>query len=376
MSTSGKLHFLLKGELRGYVFNPVRSEGLTFSDPNSDLRIVIRSTIESGKMGSGHRDLEFRVTTSGDVPIDHIHFVEALIDRRYLNASGEVKELPYCVGGEEKIDATGLISEGYMPTWEMIPKGLQEFGCDVDRYLKTKFIRFLQLLRWQQKVPGPVDIVREAMNETLVINPGDASTSSLYWKTTHEYYHYTPRPKSEMNKVVLGDSRGLKWPEHVCREFTELWKDQTADEPLAHQLLREAQNIANKNHRSGLMIAYAALEVGLKQHISVIAPSAAWLLMQTQSPPIYKTLRDYIPLIHKGHSDIGHWNSIKNWLKLADKFTTDRNRLAHRGEEIQGKLPEYISLTEDLLYIFDVLEGREWAKSRVSSDLRKKLNWG
>jgi hypothetical protein len=145
----------------------------------------------------------------------------------------------------------------------------------------------------------------------------------------------------------------------------KLWKDEVQGDPLAHQLLREARNLANTNPRAALLVAHTALEVGLKQHIANHAPDTEWLLKEIQSPPVRKLVTGLLPEIHSGSAVLRHIDTAKTKLSLSkqlDDFSRDRNDLAHQGEFDAETLWKYLSLTGNLLYLLDVLDGRLWAK--------------
>jgi hypothetical protein len=97
--------------------------------------------------------------------------------------------------------------------------------------------------------------------------------------------------------------------------------------------------------------------------------------MYAPTPPLFKMLRDYLPEIHGDKQAFEKWAAIKPELKLIIQFVEDRNRLAHRGESITGSLDDYLRITEDLLFAFDVFEGLTWAKTRVSRRFGKLLGW-
>ena len=363
MDGTKQIHFLLTEHLDGYVFNPALPGGLSFDDPKRDFKILIRSENESGSYYDGHNNLKIRSTVARSASQEQIDFVEALIDGRYLSAHGAIKKLPYILDGRELIDSSGKILNGYSPTWDMLPEDLCTLGKEVDRYLREKTIRFVQLLRWQQNAFGPPEILRETQPSPII-----------YWKTEHENYHLAPLPR-QGDRIQLCDASGLHWGQDVHNGFAKLWASEAMREPLGHQLLREAKFIQNQNRRSALLIAYSALEVGLKQHICACVPDASWLAMHSPAPPISKILKDYLPQLHKENSNFQKWGKITNEIKTVRNFTEDRNRLAHRGEPLAGSLQDYLTLTENLLYAFDVLEGREWAKSRVSNNFRNTLGW-
>jgi hypothetical protein len=56
-------------------------------------------------------------------------------------------------------------------------------------------------------------------------------------------------------------------------------------EPVAHAILREAQDNLARNPRSSLVLAVVAIEVGMKSFISRVAPAAAWLANEVPTLP-------------------------------------------------------------------------------------------
>ncbi|TYB84398.1 hypothetical protein [Oceaniovalibus sp. ACAM 378] len=116
--------------------------------------------------------------------------------------------------------------------------------------------------------------------------------------------------------------------------------------------------------------------MGAKQHIGACVPDALWLAENSPTPPLLKILKDYLPKIHDGNESFYNWSRIRPLLnKTITSFTEDRNRLAHRGEKIAGTLDDYLRLTENLMYAFDVFEGHDWAKDHVSKEFADKLGW-
>lgn len=359
-----QIHFLLTERLDGYVFNPRRPEGLSFTDAATGVEIQIRASGEEGNFGFGHRNLELRVKISCDATERQIGFVETLLNERIVGPDETPITLPYFIDQKEVVTSDGEIAKGYSPTSDFLPRELQELCISTGKELEKHAVRFVQLLRWLENADGPVK-VRDGTDQRF----------SLYWKTTQEHYHGVPWPKQGPITVMLDDFGGLTWSEEDQQTFAQLWGSGSEQEPLGHQLLREARGIVEHNRRSALLICYSALEVGIKQHISKCAPDAGWLTMYAPTPPLFKMLRDYLPEIHGGKQAFEKWAAIKPELKLITQFVEDRNRLAHRGESITGSLDDYLRITGDLLFAFDVFEGHTWAKTRVSRRFGKLLGW-
>ena len=67
-------------------------------------------------------------------------------------------------------------------------------------------------------------------------------------------------------------------------EFVQTKALTDTDEPLGHELLREAILNRKANPRSSLVLAVAAAEVGFKQFAARVFPDAAWILELPTSP--------------------------------------------------------------------------------------------
>ncbi|MEP3892498.1 MAG: hypothetical protein ABJN52_00665 [Litorimonas sp.] len=359
-----QIHFLLREYLEGYVFNPHRPEGLSFNDPTSGMEIEVRAGGQKSDVGFGYSNLEFRAKISCDATERQIEFVESLINERVIVPDESSVALPYSLYQKEVVSSDGEIAKGYRPTSDFLPIDLQELCTSIGKELEKHAVRFIKLLRWLEKAEGPVKF-----------RDGRDLLFGLYWKTTQEHYHCVPWPKQGPFSVMINDFGGLTWSNEDQEMFAQLWSTEIEHEPLGHQLLREAKDIAEHNDRSALLICYSALEVGVKQHISKSAPDAGWLAMYAPTPPLFKMLRDYLPEIHGDKPSFENWAAINPELKLITQFVEDRNRLAHRGERISGSLDDYLRITEDLLYAFDVFEGHNWAKTRVSRQFGELMRW-
>jgi hypothetical protein len=171
---------------------------------------------------------------------------------------------------------------------------------------------------------------------------------------------------------------GIQWDEQYKSEIFDLWNMPETVEPLGHALLREAASVSNESPRSSILIMTAALETAVKMHISKLAQDTAWLMEETSSPPIFKILRDYIPLLHtRRGKDMSYWSQLRPLILRIQKLIEVRNKVAHTGRIPAGADTIYnnLQLVCDFLYILDVLDGMEWAKTRVSAKVGDLLNW-
>lgn len=359
---AAQIHFLFSMSLDGYVFNPFRPQGLDFNDAKTGLEISIRGPDKAGTPWDGFEDLRVYAKISCDATNRQTRFVEKLINNRTIDPKETPISLPYFGREKELIAANGEISKGYSPTSSFLPKDLQELCVAKGNELEQHSIRFVRLLRWMGNTNGPA-----------IFQKREDSRFGLSWRTTQDAYHRVPWPKQDA--IELDIEAGLQWRDADSEVFSALWHS-NREEPLAHELLREAKGLFGVNDRSALLICYSALEVGIKQHIGACAPIAQWLVKHSPSPPIQKILKEYLPEIHKHNPNFMKWSSIESRLnKKISAFTEDRNRLAHRGEELKGSLKDYIQLTEDLLYALDVFEGNDWAKNQVNLEFAKDLGW-
>jgi hypothetical protein len=134
------------------------------------------------------------------------------------------------------------------------------------------------------------------------------------------------------------------------------------DEPLSHELLREAWTNHQTNLRSAIVLAVAAAEVGFKQFVSKVFPDTAWILENLQSPPLLRMLElfpwDAIKLQLNGHA-IRIPDLIKDGLK---KAITLRNEIVHGGKGgLTADTAESVFYcVRDFLYFLDALTDLKW----------------
>ena len=171
--------------------------------------------------------------------------------------------------------------------------------------------------------------------------------------------------------LVIG-SRSTPWsPE--AQEFVMKESSGELDEPLGHELLREAWTNRGQNPRSSIVLAVAAAEVGFKQFAVRAFPETEWILENLQSPPLINMLKKFpwskfvSPL-----SDIVP-TVPKSIIKELDNAVSMRNKIVHTGvAELKGKTVEsVIASVRDLLYFLDALEGQSWAINHMSQEARK-----
>ncbi len=367
-SQERSLDFLLLGTLHGFFFNPHRPEGLEFAaGPPRPLNVSVKPE-KPDEDGGGFRGLQCRVLTQRRVAQNHWTFVEQLINRKFeLSAETPVK-LPLIVRDEVKIDETGHLANGFSVPFELYPPPLQILCDDVFRELDDGLVRFLKLLRWQQEIDAPHNV--------FDFRP------SLYWRVAEGPYWHVGL-KRQGGRPTRSPA-GITWSEEDQREFAALWAQPTAEEPLAHELLREAKVALDGSPRSALLLTATALETGVKTHAAKLVPDASWLLSEMPSPPIHQMLRHYLPDLHKKRgTGLADWAKLKPLFNDAQTLAEYRNDLTHTGQmpaKALAELPALINSVSDLLYVLDVLDGHDWAKEcvglhSIGGKTRKLLGW-
>jgi hypothetical protein len=365
MNTPIKVEFALVAHLNGIKFDRARPEGIEFDAKSEDgLRFKLLPR-DPEKDGEGHRcGIECKAFASLPATEEQVAFVSAYNDRNVMLRVAEEIELPYCKQEEELIDKNGGFKNSFHPRRYFCPTDIIDLIETAESQLALKVNRFLKLLRWRQGVDAPCRIVEHC---------------ALYWKVGGTEYPLAPLPGgSPADAIEVPCLHGIHWDHEHIEGLRELWSDDSIEEPLGHELVREAWDVMSGSPRSSILIMTAALETAVKMHISRVAPDTVWLMQELPAPPIFKVLRDYIPSLHKTRGkNMDFWEVLKPSIKQAQKLIEVRNKVAHTGSISDGdfSLRDALQIVSDLLYILDVLEGNDWAKTQVSPPIRRALGW-
>ena len=160
-------------------------------------------------------------------------------------------------------------------------------------------------------------------------------------------------------------------------EFLQAELVKGTDEPLGHELLREADVNRRNNPRSSLVLGVAAAEVGFKQFVSKTLPDTAWLL-EFPSPPLVEMLQRFpweqLKLRIKGKIPAAVPDSIIDGLR---KGVTLRNKIVHSGVATPSPdtLDSLLDTMKNLLYFLDVLRGsgQNWPLNFIDPDVIKSF---
>jgi len=83
-------------------------------------------------------------------------------------------------------------------------------------------------------------------------------------------------------------------PKYVSLSIKKLIKSEN-EQPVGHQLFREAQYLRTTNPRVSILVAVSALEVAVKECISKLVPDSNWLVENLPSPDVRQLINQYLP---------------------------------------------------------------------------------
>jgi len=255
-------------------------------------------------------------------------------------------------------DAAGRLKPAMVYPQSGLPQAMTSFIEQIRKELVHAIRRSCLVLRWRYSLWGPHDPLRPI---------GAGPEWSLDGSTWHPL-PANPEPRSQEVPQLS--------PTVSVTSEVQAMLDTGQDEPLAHQVFREAWDNRFANRRSALVIAVAALEVGIKTFISQLAPSAQWLITNIPSPPIRRLLAEYLPSLETPATIEGKVLAPpKSVLDLIDKALVTRTRVAHAtGEDVShDTLEEMLIAIKDVLWMLDFYGGATWAMSHVSPVARTGL---
>ena len=350
--------------IEGMFFNPHRAEGIELAvGGNANLRFHLCPLLPERDASGRTCGLECKVYATLEATHEQASFIDAYNKKRILRVAESVKLPLLDRAGRILIDENGDFPNDFHPTRCDCPTDIVQFIEEIEAELTLHADRFLKLIRWRQGIDATGDIIKH---------------TSLYWTVDKSGdYPGAPLP-GPISKLSVPGLMGIQWDEQYKSEIYDLWNIPDTVEPLGHALLREAASVSNESPRSSILIMTAALETAAKMHISKLAPDTAWLMEETASPPIFKILRDYIPMLHtRRGEDMSYWPLLRPLIVRVQRLIEVRNKVAHTGQIPADADAVYnnLQLVCDFLYILDVLDGMEWAKSRVSSNVGDLLNW-
>jgi hypothetical protein len=259
----------------------------------------------------------------------------------------------------ELITSDGALAEGYRLPLKHYPDDLQTIYKAASEELTAETLRFIKQIMWFFNLSHLNDPLRHR---------------SLYCNTHGGDYHLIEYPKSVIGNRWQND---IIWSGENISGFFSLWKS-ASEEPLGHELLREAGSTLHSAPRSALLMLASALEVAVKSYISDRAPTTQWLLTELQSPPVPIMLRKFVPTLKPVQAvSIADWSGLNPMFKRIDNLVRARNHLTHRGKwsVTTDQLVEFKEDVSDVLFILDYLSGERWAINKIRRETCRLLKW-
>lgn len=236
------------------------------------------------------------------------------------------------------------------------PDYFQDFIKNTSSEVTSYISKTIRYLCWRYNLPLQSNVV--FMNE---LSCGDIKNWSVI--PTSEYYVGDFWHEDEKTQI---DCAGIV--DEIVNE---------RNEPLAHELLREANSIKFTSPKSALVIGVAALETGVKTLIQNINPESSWLIENIQSPPVLAILQNYIPTLrvkYKVQGQVRFAPEDKTFEQLK-KCLSIRNNIVHgRKQEVdKHDLFDYLRTIKNVLYWLDFYAGNKWAINNTSGEIFLEL---
>ncbi len=269
---------------------------------------------------------------------------EDILNRKYTKS----KDTLYCcqiVKNENNEDV-------FIPNINDFPLSFVDFVKQTETELFEAIKKVIFNLRWVCDMKGP-------------LNP--FSERNLFFSVDEKQWYPMPSNYSIEGRIVLPDTKLNKVAESIVNDNIE----KQINEPIYHSLFREAWDLKLSNNRSSMIIAITSIEVAVKYLIEKIAPEASWFIQNTQSPPIYKIFKEYIPKLDFPNKINGKAllfpESIISKIQI---WVSQRNQLTHAGKDaLSGALlNEMLLSVKDILHIIDFNCGHNWAISSIRKE--------
>lgn len=145
-----------------------------------------------------------------------------------------------------------------------LPESAQSLVNQVVQELDAAIRRTVKLVRCRWALPAP--------HNPFSYRRSDYSIDGTVWHTLPTNFSISMEGISSF--ALAEKQRDL---------LTELLSS-NAEEPLAHELLREAADLRHIAPRSALLIGVSALEVGFKALVADLVPNAGWLVEEAPTP--------------------------------------------------------------------------------------------
>lgn len=244
-----------------------------------------------------------------------------------------------------------------LPSIDEFPEHFKSFLSQVHKELSDSSKMVISALRWRTDKLGPHNPI---------------STRGMSWSKDNIFWHPAP---SILSARLLDVSSTIRLTNDAKKDIVDLVTEQY-QEPVYHELFREAWGQRNNNPRSSLVTGISSLEVAIKSTIGTLIPGASWLAENMPSPPVIRLLNEYLPLL-PARNKIN--NKVlpppKETVDLIKKGVTIRNQITHIGGNAPADdtLDEILEAARDIMWLLDYYCGHNWAYQFISEETRKRL---
>lgn len=244
-----------------------------------------------------------------------------------------------------------------LPSIDEFPEHFKSFLSQVHKELSDSSKIVISALRWRTNKLGPHNAI---------------STRGMFWSKDKIFWHPAP---SSLSTRLLAVSSTIRLSCDAKRDIVNLVKKQY-QEPVHHELFREAWGQRNDNPRSSLVTGISSLEVAIKSTIGTLIPGASWLAENMPSPPVLRLLNEYLPQLPASNHIGGKvLPPPKETMDLIKKGVTIRNQISHIGGKapVDDTLDQILEAVRDIMWLLDYYCGHSWAYKFISEETRARL---
>jgi hypothetical protein len=341
-----RVHFKLSLTAHGLSLHPHGVDSLEFRLARTHLVTVTLATPGEEDAAPGEQVIcEARTDFEPNPRI--LAAFDRLAEDRLPDGHPPVEEFPSIV---RHVELDGRISHGHTVSMGLMPEQFQTFAAQLHSELHEAAEAVLGVVRWRSRSLGP---------------PQPFSGRGLQWSADDKSWDWMP--SSAEARISVADRVELA-PGAVAE--LKVLLDAGRREPLGHVLFREAWSQRYSNRRSSLLLGVTALEIGIKEYIAACVPDAEWLALESPSPPVVRMLTEYLPKLKAPEEGPGLGELDKDTLDALKAAVQVRNRLAHRGVEVESdRLLRTLRAIRNVLWSLDVALGQLWAESYLLSSL-------
>lgn len=255
------------------------------------------------------------------------------------------------------LDENGKIKKNHVLRSHILPIPFQSYIKQVNSELSNMGKQIVTVMRWRNGGLG---------------SHTPFSVPMHYNRWSFDGENWYPMPH-EIHVEVL-PQKHLKLNPKGIAEIRDM-VESSIEEPLGHNMLREAFEGLSSNHRSALILGVAAAEVGVKQFIFDLLPTSQWLLENTPSPPLVNILAEYLPTLPVRLKINDEVRIPETMLKDLRKAVSMRNKIVHVGSEYPPKdtVKNKLNTIRDLLWLLDYYRGFQWAINNLTDNIKKEL---